>query len=139
MNAPIHQDDRRRLLDLIVIGWSHAGQHAYAASLGTAIPYVIISFHANYAFVGILLSIAAIVGSALRSFALVVRKTSARVLFTMQNIGSTLGAVTAALASGIYIFMAGRLIQSGAGWPQHPIGGSYLANRYPKRRGTTLS
>jgi MFS family permease len=109
------------------------------ASLGIAIPYVIVSFHTNYATVGILLSVAAIAGSALQVLALVVRKTSARVLFTIQNIGSTLGAVTAALAPGIYIFMTGRLIQSGAGWPQHPVGGSYLANRYPKTRGTTLS
>ncbi|WP_276940318.1 hypothetical protein [Ferrimicrobium acidiphilum] len=127
MSARIHQDDRRRLRDLIVVGWSHAGQHAYVASLGIAIPYVIVSFHTNYAMVGILLSIAAIAGSALQVLALVVRKTSARLLFTIQNIGSTIGAVTAALAPGIYIFMAGRLIQSGAGWPQHPVGGSYLA------------
>ncbi|KJE78206.1 MFS transporter [Ferrimicrobium acidiphilum] len=139
MSARIHQDDRRRLRDLIVVGWSHAGQHAYVASLGIAIPYVIVSFHTNYAMVGILLSIAAIAGSALQVLALVVRKTSARLLFTIQNIGSTIGAVAAALAPGIYIFMAGRLIQSGAGWPQHPVGGSYLANRYPKTRGTTLS
>lgn len=121
------------------MGWSHAGQHAYVASLGIAIPYVIAAFHTDYATVGILLSIAAIAGSALQALSLVVRRTSARVLFTIQNIGSTVGAVIAALAPGIYVFMAGRLLQASAGWPQHPVGGSYLANRYPAQRGTTLS
>lgn len=139
MDSPIHQDHRRRMRDLVVVGWSHAGQHAYTASLGIAIPYVIVAFHTNYALVGILLSVAAIIGSTLQALALVVKQTSARILFTIQNIGSVIGAATAALAPGIYVFMAGRLIQTGAGWPQHPIGGSYLANRYPNQRGTTLS
>ena len=139
MSSSTRHDDRRRLRDLIVVGWSHAGQHAYIASLGIAIPYVLIAFHTTYATVGILLSIAAIAGSALQALSLVIRRTSARVLFTIQNIGSMIGAVIAAIAPGIYIFMAGRLVQSGSGWPQHPVGGAYLASRYPAKRGTTLS
>ncbi|WP_298207458.1 MFS transporter [Ferrimicrobium sp.] len=140
MTSPVpRQGDQHRIRDLVVVGWSHAGQHAYIASLGIAIPYVIVAFHTDYATIGILLSIAAIVGSALQALSLVVRRTSARVLFTLQNVGSTIGAVIAALAPGIYVFMAGRLLQASAGWPQHPVGGSYLANRHPEHRGTTLS
>ncbi len=123
----------------MVLGWSHAGQHAYVASLGIAIPYVLVAFHTNYATVGIMLSVAAIIGSGLQALSMIVRRTSIRVLITIQNVGSLIGAVIAALAPGISVFMAGRLIQSGSGWPQHPVGGAYLANRYASTRATTLS
>jgi len=129
----------RRLRDLAVVGWSHAGQHAFVAGLGVAIPFVVVAFHTNYAVVGALLSVSAIAGSALQSLALVVRRTSARVLLVAQNAGSTLGAVVCALAPGLAVLMAGRLVQAVAGWPQHPVGSSYLSNRYPERRGTVLS
>ncbi len=125
--------------DLAVVGWSHAGQHAFVAGLGVAIPFVVVAFHTNYAVVGALLSVSAIAGSALQGLALVVRRTSARVLLVAQNVGSTLGAVVCALAPGIAVLMAGRLVQAVAGWPQHPVGSSYLSNRYPERRGTMLS
>jgi MFS family permease len=130
---------RRRWRDLIVVGWSHAGQHAYVAGLGVAIPFVVAGFHSDYAVVGALLSVSAIAGSALQSLALVVRRVSARALLTMQNVGSALGAAISAVAPGIGVFMGGRFLQAVAGWPQHPIGSSYLSNRYPERKGTILS
>jgi MFS family permease len=122
-----------------VVGWSHAGQHAYVAGLGVAIPFVVAGFHSDYAVVGALLSVSAIAGSALQSLALVVRRVSARALLTMQNVGSALGAAISAVAPGIGVFMGGRFLQAVAGWPQHPIGSSYLSNRYPERKGTILS
>ncbi len=123
----------------MIVGWSHAGQHAYVAGLGVAIPFVVAAFHTNYAVVGALLSVSAVAGSLLQSLALVVRRTSARVLLLGQNLGSTFGAALSALAPGIAIFMGGRFIQAVTGWPQHPIGSSYLSNRHPERRGTILS
>jgi len=130
---------RRRWRDLLVVGWSHAGQHAYVAGLGVAIPFVVAAFHSDYAVVGALLSVSAIAGSALQSLALVVRRISARALLTMQNVGSAVGAAISAVAPGIGLFMGGRFLQAIAGWPQHPIGSSYLSNRYPERKGTILS
>ncbi len=130
---------RKTVRDILVVGWSHVGQHAFTAGLGVAIPFVIVGLHTNYGVVGILLSIAAIGGSALQGLAIVIRRASARTLLTVQNIGATLGAITCALAPGIFIFCAGRFIQSGFGWPQHPVGSSYLAERHPEQRGKILS
>ena len=131
--------DRRSVRDLAVVGWSHAGQHAFTAGLGIAIPFVISAFHTSYAVVGLLLSIAAISGNALQALSIIVRRTSAKVLFTIQNIGSTAGAVLAAIAPSVLVLTLGRFVQSAAGWPQHPIGGSYLSRRYPNQRGRVLS
>jgi len=130
---------RRQLRDLVVLGYSHAGQHAYTAGLGIAIPFAVAAFHTSYAVVGVLLSVAAIAGSALQGLSVVVRRTSARVLFVVQNVGSALGAVIAALSPTIYLFMFGRFVQSASGWPQHPVGASYLSRRYPEARGKVLS
>jgi len=130
---------RKTLRDILVVGWSHVGQHAFTAGLGVAIPFVIVGLHTNYAVVGILLSIASICGSALQALAIIVRRASARTLLTVQNIGSTVGAITCALAPGIFVFCAGRLLQSSFGWPQHPVGSSYLTDRHPDQRGKILS
>lgn len=130
---------KRRRRDIFVVGVSHAGQHAYTAGLGIAIPYVVSAFHSNYAVVGVLLSFAAIAANALQLLALFVKRSSARLLFTLQNLGSTVGAVIAAVAPSVYLVMLGRFVQSGSGWPQHPVGAAYLSNRYPKKRGTILS
>ncbi len=122
---------KRRRRDIFVVGVSHAGQHAYTAGLGIAIPYVVSAFHSNYAVVGVLLSFAAIAANALQVLALFVKRSSARLLFTLQNLGSTVGAVIAAVAPSVYLVMLGRFVQSGSGWPQHPVGAAYLSNRYP--------
>lgn len=138
-NASAPTGGGRGWRDLVVVGWSHAGQHAYVAGLGVAIPFVVVAFHTDYAVIGGLLSVSGIVGSGLQSLALVVRRTSARVLLVGQNVGSTLGAALSAIAPGIGLFMGGRFVQAVSGWPQHPVGSSYLSNRYPDRRGTILS
>jgi len=122
-----------------VVGWSHAGQHAYVAGLGIVIPYALGAFHTTYAVIGSLLAVAAIAGSALQALAVVVRRAGARLLLTIQNLGSVLGAGLGALAPNAYVFAAGRLVQAASGWPQHPVGSAFLAQRHPRRRGAILS
>lgn len=129
----------RQWRDLVVVGYSHAGQHAYIAGVGIAIPFIVAAFHVSYAVIGVALAIIASTGSLWQIAALVTRRTSSRVLLFAQDVGSTLGAVISALAPGIAVFMAGRLVQAWSTWPQHPIGSAYLANRHPRRRGTILS
>lgn len=122
-----------------MLGYSHAGQHAYVAGVGIAIPFVILTFHVTYAEVGVLLSIATMTGSLLQLLAGMVRRVSSRVLLVGQNLGSTLGAVIGAASPGIGLFFLGRLTQGWSTWPQHPIGAAYLSGRYPDRRGSVLA
>ncbi|MHB1502747.1 MAG: MFS transporter [Acidimicrobiales bacterium] len=128
-----------RWRDLVVVGWSHAGQHAYMAGLGVAIPFVVAAFHVSYAEMGVVLAVAAMLGSALQLLAVVFRRVSTRLLLVGQDAGSMLGAALAALAPGIGVFAAGRFLQAITGWPQHPVGSAYLSNSYPEHRGSVLS
>jgi len=133
-------DDRRGLRrDLLVVGYSHLGQHAYVAGVGIAVPFVVSAFHVSYALVGLLLAAATMTGSLWQVLAAVVRRTSSRLLLVGQDLGSTAGAVVGALAPGIGIFFVGRLLQAWSTWPQHPIGAAYLSRRHPSRRGSVLS
>lgn len=122
-----------------MVGWSHAGQHAYMAGLGVAIPFVVAAFHVSYAEMGVVLAVAAMLGSALQLLAVVFRRVSTRLLLVGQDAGSMLGAALAALAPGIGVFAAGRFLQAITGWPQHPVGSAYLSNSYPEHRGSVLS
>ncbi len=125
--------------DLVPVGWSHAGQHAYVAGLGVVIPYALATFHSSYAVIGALLAVASVLGSLLQGLAVVARRVGARLLLTLQNVGSVIGVALGALAPTVLVFAAGRLLQSVAGWPQHPVGSAYLSARHPRRRGTVLS
>lgn len=128
-----------RWRDILVLGYSHAGQHAYVAGVGIAIPFVVSTFHVSYAYVGLLLAIATVTGSLLQALAGMVKRTSTRLLLVLQNLGSTAGALVGAVAPGIGVFFAGRLLQSWATWPQHPIAAAYLSARHPRHRGSVLS
>jgi MFS family permease len=124
--------------DLVVVGWSHAGQHAYIAGLGILVPFVVAAEHLSYAGLGVLLAVASALGSGLQLLAGVLRRASLRLLLTGQNLGATVGALVAAVG-GFGGFAAGRLVQAVTGWPQHPAGSAYLARRHPNRRGSVLS
>ena len=134
----LQRSRRRRVRDLLVLGYSHAGQHAYVAGVGTTIPFVASTYHVSYATIGILLAVVAAFGSMFQLLAGIVRQSARRLLFE-QNVGSTIAAVIGAVSPGIAIFFAGRLVQAIATWPQHPVGASYLSSRHPAKRGAVLS
>lgn len=107
--------------------------------MGIAIPFVVAAFHVSYALVGMALAAATLTGSLWQIAAVVIRRTSSRLLLFAQDVGSTLGAVLSAMAPGIGVFMVGRVAQAWSTWPQHPVGSAYLADRHPGRRGSVLS
>ncbi len=139
MGASEPEGRRSRLRDLLVLGYSHAGQHAYVAGLGIAVPFVVSAFHVSYALVGVLLALATMTGSLWQVLAAVVRRTSSRILLVGQDLGSASGALLGAVAPGMGLFFLGRLVQAWSTWPQHPIGAAYLSRRHPCRRGSVLA
>jgi MFS family permease len=122
-----------------MVGYSHAGQHAYTASLGVVIPYVATAFHVSYALVGVVLAVAAIASSVLQGVASFVRSVTTRTLLVAQNLGGAIGAAIGAAAPVFWVFGLGRFVQAATGWPQHPVGSAYLTNRHPSHRGSVLS
>jgi MFS family permease len=125
--------------DLTIIGISHAAQHAYTAGFGILLPFAIEYFHTNYAAVGVILSLSQIAGYGLQVLATVMARASARLLLTLQNLLSAVGALIGAIAPTLALFLTGRFLQALSGWPQHPVGSAFLSDRHPKRKSSVLS
>ena len=122
-----------------VVSFSHAIQHAYVAVLGIVYPFALADFHVSYAVLGVILSVAGIVGGLLQGLAGLVKKYSARVLLGCQNSGMALASVLGALSPGMVAFSAARIFGTLVNWPQHPVGSAHLVDRVPHRRGLVLS
>ncbi len=122
-----------------VVSFSHAIQHAYVAVLGIVYPFALADFHVSYAVLGVILSVAGIVGGLLQGLAGLVKKYSARVLLGCQNSGMALASILGALSPGMVAFSAARIFGTLVNWPQHPVGSAHLVDRVPHRRGLVLS
>lgn len=118
---------------------SHAVQHFYVGGLAITYPLVVTAFHVSYGVLGVVLTVAGLLGGLLQGAAGLVRRMSARAVLTAQNI--TLAAATAlgAVAPGFAVFGVARCLGSAVSWPQHPVGSAYLSERFPDRRGSALS
>ncbi|MQA84801.1 MAG: MFS transporter [Streptosporangiales bacterium] len=127
------------IADLGVVTFSHAVQHVYVAALALTYPFVVADFGISYGTLGILLGAAGVVGGVLQAAAGMVRRMSARVLLTAQNLGLAVAALLGALSPGFAAFSAARMVGAFTSWPQHPVGSAYLTGRFPDRRGLVLS
>jgi MFS family permease len=100
---------------------------------------VVAAFGVSYAEMGALLAVATMTGSLLQLLAGPLARVPSRVLLLGQNVGSSAGALLGAVAPGIAVFFAGRLVQGWSTWPQHPVGAAFLSRRHPGHRGSVLS
>ncbi|MGH3095010.1 MAG: MFS transporter [Streptosporangiales bacterium] len=121
------------------VTFSHAVQHVYVATLAISYPYVVADLDISYGTLGVLLGVSGLVGGLLQAVAGTVRKVSARLLLSAQNVGLALATVLAAVAPGFVMFSAGRMVGAFSSWPQHPVGSAFLTGRFPDRRGLVLS
>lgn len=128
-----------RLANLGVVTFSHAVQHVYVAALALTYPFVVAEFGISYGTLGLLLGTAGVVGGLMQAAAGLVRRVSARVLLTAQNLGLAVAALLAAVSPGFAMFSAARMVGAFTSWPQHPVGSAYLTGRFPDRRGFALS
>jgi MFS family permease len=129
--------EQRRALALMVT--SHAVQHFYVGGLALVYPVAITAFHVSYGLLGAVLTAAGLLGGLLQGAAGLIRRTSARVVLGAQNVGLAAASVLGAVAPGFAVFGAARCLGAGVSWPQHPVGSAYLAQRFPRRRGSVLS
>lgn len=124
---------------LTVMSIAHGIQHFYVAGLAVTYPFVVAQFHISYALLGLVLTVAGVLGGVLQGAAGLVRRASARGVLTAQNTGLALAAALAAVAPGFLLFGAARVLGAVVSWPQHPVGSAYLSERFPHRRATVLS
>ncbi|MBO0894462.1 MAG: hypothetical protein J2O39_08800, partial [Acidimicrobiales bacterium] len=65
---------------------SHAVQHVYVAGIALTYPFVVTQFHISYAALGVVLTVAGVVGGVLQGAAGLIRRASARALLAAQNV-----------------------------------------------------
>ena len=128
--------DRRALTVMTV---AHGIQHFYVAGLAVTYPFVVTQFHVSYAVLGVVLTIAGLLGGFLQGSAGLIRRASARAIITTQNAGLAAATLLAAFAPGFGVFAGARVAGTAVSWPQHPVGSAYLSDRFPHRRATVLS
>lgn len=131
--------DEERGGQLAVVTISHAAQHVYVAGLAVAYPFVVTGLHATYAELGIVIGVCGVLGGLLQGLAGPLRRVSARLLLSGQNLGLGVAALAAAVAPSFGLFGAARAFGSLVSWPQHPVGSAVLAERYRRRRAYALS
>lgn len=122
-----------------VMTTSHAVQHIYVAGIALTYPFVVTQFHISYAALGVVLTVAGVVGGVLQGAAGLIRGASARALLAAQNVLLAVASLAGAVAPGFAAYGAARCFGSLVSWPQHPVGSAYLSERFPSRRGTVLS
>ena len=128
--------DRRALT---VMSVAHGIQHFYVGGLAVSYPFVVAQFHVSYAALGVVLTIAGLLGGLLQGSAGLLRRASARAILTAQDTGIAVASLLAAFAPGFGVFAAARVLGNVVSWPQHPVGSAYLSDRFPHRRATVLS
>jgi MFS family permease len=128
--------DRRALVTMTL---GHGIQHFYVAGLAVTYPFVVEQFHISYAVLGAVLTVAGLAGGLLQGAAGLLRGMSAKVVLTLQNCGLAAAALLGGVAPGFGLFGGARVLGAVASWPQHPVGSSYLSERFPHRRATVLS
>jgi MFS family permease len=102
-------------------------------------PAVIAEFHLSYTVLGIWLGVAGLAGGLLQGMAGAVRRLSARLLLSVQDVLTAASAVAGAVSPSFGVYGAARIAGSVVSWPQHPVGAAVLSEHYPERRGSVLS
>ncbi len=133
----LRQPRDRRALTVMTV--AHGIQHFYVAGLALCYPFVVAQFHVSYAVLGVVLTIAGLLGGLLQGTAGLLRRMSARAIVAAQDAGMAAASLLGAFAPGFGLFAAARVLGSAVSWPQHPVGSAYLSERFPHRRATVLS
>jgi MFS family permease len=111
----------------------------FFTALPIVYPLAVREFGVSYATLGLVLSLAGIVGGLLQGAAGLYERVSARTILALQNGLSAVVAVLAAAAPSFALFGAARWAASVITSPQHPVGASVLASRFSARRAVVLS
>jgi MFS family permease len=133
----LRQPRDRRALTVMTV--AHGIQHFYVAGLALSYPFVVAQFHVSYAVLGVVLTVAGLLGGLLQGTAGLLRRMSARAIVTAQDAGLAAASLLGAFAPGFALFATARVLGSAVSWPQHPVGSAYLSDRFPHRRATVLS
>src|SRR5579864_2641566 len=127
--------------DLSLVSAAHAVIHALAVLMPLIYPIIQIQYHLSYTQIGLIVAIPNAVGGFLQIiFGLLSRYILRKVMLGVGNILVGISTFFTGTIVGYWSLMAWSMMSRIAGAPQHPVGSSYLTDRYGcKRHGYALA
>jgi MFS transporter, FSR family, fosmidomycin resistance protein len=121
--------------DLFLVSAAHAVIHALAVLMPLIYPIIQIQYHLSYTQIGLIVAIPNAVGGFLQIiFGLLSRYILRKVMLGVGNILVGISTFFTGTIVGFWSLMTWSMISRIAGAPQHPVGSSYLTDRYGRKR-----
>ncbi|MHB8600725.1 MAG: MFS transporter [Ktedonobacteraceae bacterium] len=121
--------------DLFLVSAAHAVIHALAVLMPLIYPLIQIQYHLSYTQIGLIVAIPNAVGGFLQIiFGLLSRYILRKVMLGVGNILVGISTFFTGTTVGYWSLMTWSTISRIAGAPQHPVGSSYLTDRYGRKR-----
>ena len=121
--------------DLFLVSGAHAVIHALAVLMPLIYPLIQIQYHLSYTQIGLIVAIPNAVGGFLQIiFGLLSRYILRKVMLGVGNILVGISTFFTGTIVGYWSLMAWSMMSRIAGAPQHPVGSSYLTDRYGRKR-----
>jgi MFS transporter, FSR family, fosmidomycin resistance protein len=121
--------------DLFLVSAAHAVIHAIAVLMPLIYPIIQVQYHLSYTEIGLIVAIPNAVGGFLQiSFGLLSRYVLRKVMLGVGNIFVGISTFFTGTITGFWSLMLWRMVSQLAGAPQHPVGSSYLTDRFGRKR-----
>ncbi len=121
--------------DLFLVSAAHAVIHALAVLMPLIYPLIQIQYHLSYTQIGLIVAIPNAVGGFLQIiFGLLSRYVLRKVMLGLGNIFVGISTFFTGTIVGFWSLMIWSMVSRIAGAPQHPVGSSYLTDRYGRKR-----
>ncbi|MGI9058953.1 MAG: MFS transporter [Ktedonobacteraceae bacterium] len=121
--------------DLTLVSAAHAVIHAMSVLMPLIYPIIQVEYHLSYTQIGLIVAIPNAVGGFLQiAFGLLGRYVLRKVMLGVGNILVGISTFFTGTIVGFWSLMAWSMLTRIAGAPQHPVGSSYLTDRYGRKR-----
>jgi len=121
--------------DLTLVSAAHAVIHAIAVLMPLIYPLIQVEYHLSYTQIGLIVAIPNAVGGLLQIvFGLLSRYILRKVMLGVGNILVGISTFFTGTIAGFWSLMLWGMMSRIAGAPQHPVGSSYLTDRYGRKR-----
>ncbi len=121
--------------DLTLVSAAHAVIHALSVLMPLIYPFIQLEYHLSYTQIGLIVAIPNAVGGLLQIFSgLLSRYILRKVMIGVGNILVGVSTFFTRTIIGFWSLMLWSTLSRIAGAPQHPVGSSYLTDRYGRKR-----
>lgn len=121
--------------DLTLISAAHAVTHALAILMPLIYPIIQVEYHLSYTQIGLIVAIPNAIGGLIQVvFGLLSRYILRKIMLGIGNILVGISTFFTGTITGFWSLMTWSMLSKLAGAPQHPVGSSYLSDRYGRSR-----